>query len=89
MSLARRSCTLASINEILVDITRRAVLLSESIHTDLCARLDSGMERRGRIQLIPDERGRTREVSQGFVDTRKRRVLEKEGRVEKGRIYPL
>jgi hypothetical protein len=47
------------------------------------------MERRGRIQLIPDERGGTREVGQGLADIQKRRVSEKEGRVEKGRMYPL
>jgi hypothetical protein len=46
------------------------------------------MERRGRIQLRADEEGGKREASKGLADARKRRVSEKEGRVEKGRIYP-
>jgi len=46
------------------------------------------MERRGRIQLRADEEGGKREASKGLADARKRRVSEKEGRVEKRRIYP-
>jgi hypothetical protein len=47
------------------------------------------MQRRGRIQLRADERGGTRETGKGRANARERRISEKKGRVEKGRIYPL